>query len=98
MVKFKLENGYYLYKLGDILKEKNISINKLEKATNTDFNMDVVRSNFLKQYEILVEREKQQKLFDRIMDAKAAVHSEPWRQIVDNEFAQSIFEVEEVKA
>lgn len=31
-------------------------------ATNTDFNMDVVRSNFLKQYEILVEREKQQKL------------------------------------
>lgn len=39
MVKFKLENGYYLYKLGDILKEKNISINKLEKATNTDFKI-----------------------------------------------------------
>ncbi|XVL11907.1 nitrite reductase large subunit NirB [Staphylococcus xylosus] len=47
---------------------------------------------------VLLDPEKQQKLFDRIMDAKAAVHSEPWRQIVDNEFAQSIFEVEEVKA
>lgn len=31
-------------------------------ATNVDFNMDVVRSNFLKQYEILKQREKQQKL------------------------------------
>lgn len=31
-------------------------------ATNVDFNMDVVRSNFLKQYESIVEREKQQKL------------------------------------
>ena len=39
IVKFKLENGYYLYKLGVILKEKNISINKLEKATNTDFKI-----------------------------------------------------------
>lgn len=36
-------------------------------ATNTDFNMDVVRSNFLKQYEILVEREKQQKLLPEQM-------------------------------
>lgn len=31
-------------------------------ATNEDFNMDVVRSNFLKQYEALVERDKEQKL------------------------------------
>ena len=31
-------------------------------ATNVDFNMDVVRSNFLKQYEVITEREKQQKL------------------------------------
>lgn len=31
-------------------------------ATNTDFNMDVVRSNFLKQYEILKKRERQDKL------------------------------------
>lgn len=31
-------------------------------STNTDFNMDVVRSNFLKQYDVLLNREKQQKL------------------------------------
>lgn len=31
-------------------------------ATNIDFNMDVVRSNFLKQYEILKKREQEQKL------------------------------------
>ena len=36
-------------------------------ATNTDFNMDVVRSNFLKQYDILVNREKQQKLLPEQM-------------------------------
>lgn len=36
-------------------------------ATNVDFNMDVVRSNFLKQYDILVEREKQQKLLPEKM-------------------------------
>lgn len=36
-------------------------------ATNEDFNMDVVRSNFLKQYEVLVNREKQQKLLPRKM-------------------------------
>ena len=31
-------------------------------ATNVDFNMDVVRSNFLKQYEIITKREQEQKL------------------------------------
>lgn len=31
-------------------------------ATNVDFNMDVVRSNFFKQYEILKKREQEQKL------------------------------------
>lgn len=31
-------------------------------ATNIDFNMDVVRSNFLKQYEVLKQKEKQDKL------------------------------------
>ncbi len=46
---------------------------------------------------VLLDHEKQQKLFNRIMKAKAAAGNEPWRQIVDNEFAQSIFEVEEVK-
>ena len=36
-------------------------------ATNTDFNMDVVRSNFLKQYEVIISREKQQKLLPEQM-------------------------------
>lgn len=36
-------------------------------ATNVDFNMDVVRSNFLKQYDNLVEREKQQKMLPEKM-------------------------------
>lgn len=36
-------------------------------ATNVDFNMDVVRSNFLKQYEAITEREKQQKLLPEQM-------------------------------
>ena len=39
------------------------SVNQLKAyATNEDFNMDVVRSNFLKQYELIVERENKQKL------------------------------------
>lgn len=36
-------------------------------ATNMDFNMDVVRSNFLKQYELIVERENKQKLLPQKM-------------------------------
>ena len=36
-------------------------------ATNTDFNMDVVRSNFLKQYEVILNREKEQKLLPEQM-------------------------------
>lgn len=39
MVKFNMENGYYLFKLDNILKEKNISINKLMRDTNTDFKV-----------------------------------------------------------
>ena len=35
----KIENGYYLFKLGKILDEKNISINKLIRDTNTDFKV-----------------------------------------------------------
>ena len=38
-----------------------------EYARNVDFNMDVVRSNFLKQYEVITEREKQQKLLPEQM-------------------------------
>lgn len=36
-------------------------------ATNTKFNMDVVRSNFLKQYDVLVQRQKQEKLLPEKM-------------------------------
>ena len=39
MVKLQIENEYYLFKLDDILKEKNISINKLMRDTNTDFKV-----------------------------------------------------------
>ena len=36
-------------------------------ATNTEFNMDVVRSNFLRQYDVLVQRQKQEKLLPEKM-------------------------------
>lgn len=39
MIKVKIENGYYLFKLEDILKERKISINKLMRDTNTDFKV-----------------------------------------------------------
>ena len=39
MVKVKIENGYYLFKLQDILKKNKISINKLIRDTNTDFKI-----------------------------------------------------------
>ncbi len=35
----KIENGKYYFKLEDILKKKNISINKLMRDTNTDFKV-----------------------------------------------------------
>lgn len=37
--KIKIERGYYLFKLENILKEKDISINKLMRDTNTDFKV-----------------------------------------------------------
>lgn len=39
MVKIDMENGYYLFKLGDILKNRNISINKVMRDTETDFKV-----------------------------------------------------------
>ena len=39
MVKIKIENGYYLFKLDELLKTNNISINKLMRYTNTDFKV-----------------------------------------------------------
>ena len=39
MKKVKIEIGYYLFKLEDLLKENNISINQLMRDTNTDFKV-----------------------------------------------------------
>lgn len=39
MVEFKIEKGYYIFKLEDVLKSKNISINKLMRDTDTDFKV-----------------------------------------------------------
>lgn len=39
MIRLDIENGYYLFKLEDILKQKKISINKLMRETNTDFKV-----------------------------------------------------------
>ena len=37
--KLDIENGYYLFKLKQLIKDKNISINKLMRDTNTDFKV-----------------------------------------------------------
>ena len=39
ITKVKMENGVYLFKLNNILKDKNISINKISRDTNTDFKV-----------------------------------------------------------
>ena len=39
MNKLKVEQGYYIFKLEDVIKSKNISINKIIKDTNTDFKV-----------------------------------------------------------
>lgn len=39
MNKIIMEKGYFLFKLDTVLKEKNISINKLMRDTNTDFKV-----------------------------------------------------------
>lgn len=38
-VKVKVENGYYIFKLRNLLLEKNISINKLMRETDTDYKV-----------------------------------------------------------
>ena len=39
MYRLEMENGYYLFKLKDLLTKKHISINKLCRDTNTDFKV-----------------------------------------------------------
>lgn len=37
--KIKLENGYYLFKLEQVLADKHLSKNKVMRDTNTDFKV-----------------------------------------------------------
>lgn len=37
--KIKIENGYYIFKLEQLLKDRGVSINKLMRDTNTDFKV-----------------------------------------------------------
>lgn len=37
--RLELENGYYLFKLEKLLYDRNISINKLMRDTNTDYKV-----------------------------------------------------------
>ena len=37
--KINVENGYFLFKLEKLLADRNISINKLMRDTNTDFKV-----------------------------------------------------------
>lgn len=66
-------NGLYMTqeefdKHSEICKKFLGSIAQLRAyATNEDFNMDVVRSNFLKQYETLSKAEREQKLLPQKM-------------------------------
>lgn len=39
MIKVPMEKGHYEFKLDDLLKERDISINKLMRDTNTDFKV-----------------------------------------------------------
>ncbi len=46
--------------------------------------------------EVLLDPERQQALFDRVMDAKKAIKEEPWQAIANDKASQKIFEVERV--
>ncbi|MEB7434919.1 nitrite reductase large subunit NirB [Staphylococcus pasteuri] len=46
--------------------------------------------------EVLLDPERQQALFDRVMDAKQAIKEEPWQAIANDKASQKIFEVERV--
>ncbi len=50
MVKIDVENGYYLFKLDDLLSENKISKNKLMRDTNTDYKVleRIIRGELVK--------------------------------------------------
>lgn len=39
MFKVEIENGYYLFKLKKLINDRDISINKLMRDTNTDYKV-----------------------------------------------------------
>ena len=39
IIKVKVENGYFLFKLRNLLHQKNVSINKLMRDTDTDYKV-----------------------------------------------------------
>lgn len=39
MLKIEIENGYYLFKLKKLINERNLSINKIMRDTNTDYKV-----------------------------------------------------------
>ena len=49
IIKVKLPNGYYLFKLGKVLNDKGISINKFMRDTETDFKTIKKHANGLVQ-------------------------------------------------
>ena len=58
MVKIKIENGYYLFKLEDILKKKNMSINKLMRDINNDYKVikRIMSGNLVRIDKFVIER------------------------------------------
>ena len=46
--------------------------------------------------EVLLDKDRQEELFERIMEAKKAVEEEPWKAIANDAEARKIFEVEKV--
>ncbi|MBO1199655.1 NAD(P)/FAD-dependent oxidoreductase [Staphylococcus simiae] len=46
--------------------------------------------------EVLLDKDRQEELFERVMEAKKAVEEEPWKAITNDAEARKIFEVEKV--
>ena len=52
--KVNIENGFYLFKLKNILTSRHISINKVMRDTNTDFKVKRLMSGDLLKIDIIV--------------------------------------------
>lgn len=55
------------------------------------------RMGFENVKEVLLDPEKQEALYNRIMEAKRAVSEEPWNNIINDKESRRIFEVEKVR-